>query len=40
VGGKPSGYAIDNEKLNPREWAGRLQQQWNVAEQENRTPRP
>ena len=29
-----------NAKLTPREWAARLQQQWDVAKQENRTPKP
>jgi ABC-type glycerol-3-phosphate transport system substrate-binding protein len=31
---------IVSEKLTPREWVGRLQQQWDVAKQENRTPKP
>lgn len=26
--------------LTPREWAGRLQQEWDVAKRENRTPKP
>ncbi|HEX2033318.1 MAG TPA: extracellular solute-binding protein [Chloroflexota bacterium] len=31
---------ILNNQLTPRDWAARLQQEWDVARQENRTPKP
>lgn len=31
---------ILSQKLTPNEWVRRLQQQWDIAKQENRTPRP
>lgn len=31
---------ILSAKLTPREWAGRLQQEWDVAKKEGRTPKP
>jgi hypothetical protein len=31
---------IVSDKLTPREWTARLQQQWDIAKQENRTPKP
>jgi hypothetical protein len=32
--------AILSNTLSPREWAGQLQQEWEVAKRENRTPKP
>lgn len=29
-----------NQKVTPREWTGKLQQEWDVAKHENRTPSP
>jgi hypothetical protein len=31
---------ILNMTLTPREWTTRLQQQWDLAKEENRTPKP
>ncbi|MGH2370341.1 MAG: hypothetical protein ACRDI2_19370, partial [Chloroflexota bacterium] len=32
--------SILKAELTPREWAGQLQQEWDIAKQENRTPKP
>ncbi len=31
---------IMNQKQTPKEWAGKLQQEWDIAKKENRTPKP
>jgi raffinose/stachyose/melibiose transport system substrate-binding protein len=31
---------ILKQELTPREWAGKLQQEWDIAKKENRTPKP
>jgi len=31
---------ILNEKVTPREWSAKLQQEWDIAKKENRTPKP
>jgi ABC-type glycerol-3-phosphate transport system substrate-binding protein len=31
---------VVNQKQTPKEWAGKLQQEWDIAKRENRTPKP